>query len=179
MIIEIVDVAEPQSVKKYFTIEVSYKQDGKIAGKKLMSFLHPEVYATLKDAKRGEVYDVVSEKNDKGYWEWISVTKGGSVNVPENVSGSVVSTQRDFKKESTTVKSNYETKEERAARQVMIVRQSSLSTAVASLAVAGKNAVDPDKVIEVAKKFEDYVLGGTARDRAEQAVADIEDDIPY
>ena len=51
--------------------------------------------------------------------------------------------------------SNYETKEERAARQVYIIRQSSLATAVDLL---GQGA-STDTVIETAKVFEAYVLG--------------------
>jgi hypothetical protein len=54
--------------------------------------------------------------------------------------------------------SNYETKEERAARQVMIVRQSSLSNAVSTLSVGAKH-LTPSEVVAVAKEYERYVLG--------------------
>ena len=55
--------------------------------------------------------------------------------------------------------SNYETKEERAARQVLIVKQSSLSTAVSALAVGAKSTPSAADVIAYAKQLEQYVMG--------------------
>jgi len=174
MRIEIIDVSAPVSIKKYYTIEVAYRADGKTQGKKLMSFLFPETYIILSKAKRGDVFEVTSVKNDAGYWDWTEVTKS------ENHTGASIELApvagRDFKKEATTVKSNYETAEERAARQVMIVRQSSISNAIATLSVGAKTLKSED-VIATAKEYEAYVLGGTPRQLAEAAVAAIESDI--
>ena len=64
-----------------------------------------------------------------------------------------------------------ETKEERAARQVYIIRQSSLSTAVELLG-QGKSV---DEVIKVAKQFETYVFDKSS---SVNAINNIEDDIP-
>lgn len=60
-----------------------------------------------------------------------------------------------------TPKSNYETPEERAQRQVYIIRQSSISSAVAMLVGAAdkKTPVNSDNVLAVAKRFEAYVFG--------------------
>jgi hypothetical protein len=66
----------------------------------------------------------------------------------------------ESKGSTRVVGSNYETKEERQVRQIMIVRQSSLGHAVATFAVGGKTAPTPEAVIEVAKMYEQYVLGG-------------------
>ena len=55
--------------------------------------------------------------------------------------------------------SNYETKEERAARQTLIVKQSSLSTAVAALAIGAKSSPSASDVIAYAKQLEQYVMG--------------------
>ena len=174
MLIEIIDIGSPVAVKKYFTIEVAYRADGKTQGKKLMSFLFPETYITLSKAKRGDVFEVMSVKNDAGYWDWTEVTKS------ENHTGANIELApvagRDFKKESATVKNNYETAEERAARQVLIVRQSSLSTAVASHGIVG-NLKTANDIISLAKEYEAYVFGGTPRQLAEAAVAAIESDI--
>jgi hypothetical protein len=83
-------------------------------------------------------------------------------------------------KTNPSPKSTYETPEERAARQVLIVRQSSISSAV-EFAVAHK-VKDPQEVIAIAKQFEDYVFGN---DKVKQEVvevkpnfSDLEDDIP-
>ena len=176
MLVEIVDVGSPVAVKKYHTIEVAYKADGKVQGKKLMSFLFPEVYSTLSKAQRGEVYDITSVKNDAGYWDWTGVEKT-IINTTTTSSSTGIVSVRDFKKESATAKSNYETAEERAARQVLIVRQSSLSTAVAAQGIVGKLKT-ADDIINLAKEFEAYVFGGNPRQLAEAAVVAIESDLP-
>ena len=67
--------------------------------------------------------------------------------------------------------SNYETKEERAARQVYIIRQSSLSTAVELLG-QGKSVAD---VIATAKQFEAYVF---SKAEGVDAINELQDDIP-
>lgn len=58
--------------------------------------------------------------------------------------------------------STYETPEERAKKQVYIVRQSSLSNALTALAIGAKTPPKPDEVIELARKYEDYVFGKTS-----------------
>ena len=56
-------------------------------------------------------------------------------------------------------RSSYETPEERALRQVLIVRQSNISSAVALLSVGGKSALKVEDVLVVAKQLEQYVFG--------------------
>jgi hypothetical protein len=84
----------------------------------------------------------------RGYWDWVSI--GGDNAVSETKPASAASGTR-------VTGSNYETKEERAQRQILIVRQSSLSSAVELLG-PGKSV---DDVINVAKQFEAYVFGDT------------------
>jgi hypothetical protein len=59
-------------------------------------------------------------------------------------------------------RSTYETPEERAQRQILIVRQSSLSSAVALLTTGAKTAPSAQAVVDVAKEFEAYVFGVTS-----------------
>jgi len=134
---------------KYKMAEVAYKGgDGKVTSKKLMSFNHPEVFKTFADAKQGNVFTVESEKNDKGYWDWISASIGGAMQKSApSVSG------------NPSPKSTYETADERANRQVLIVRQSSLSNAVEFLGLNNKKIPSVQEVVEVAKYFESYVFG--------------------
>ena len=70
--------------------------------------------------------------------------------------------------------SNYETKEERAQRQVYIIRQSSISSAVELLGTGAKTA----DVIATAKEFEAYVFAKEANPTKEVNFDDLEDDIP-
>ena len=74
--------------------------------------------------------------------------------------------------------SNYETKEERADRQVLIVRQSSLSNAVGTLAIAGGKATAND-VISLAKLYEGYVLGGPSEQPSNSDIHELEEDLSF
>jgi hypothetical protein len=150
---------------KYKMAEVAYKGgDGKVTSKKLMSFNHPEVFKTFADAKQGAVFQVESQKNDKGYWDWISASIGGAVAKASPTTG------------NASPKSTYETAEERANRQVLIVRQSSLSNAVEFLGLNTKKIPSVQEVVEVATFFENYVFGKTSSPSAD-VMEDLESDI--
>jgi hypothetical protein len=152
-----------QNKGKYQLAVVEYNTaDGKTEKKNVVSFTNKALYSTLSTAKQGDVFDVKLGKNDKGYWEFQEATKsqGGA--------------QASYgSKASTSPKSTYETPEERAARQVYIIRQSSLSTAAAILTVGAKS-VQVDDVIKTAKQLEAYVFGKTD----ESFFEDMPEDIP-
>lgn len=152
----------PTAKGSYQVIELAYKNKSfqdKLEGKKIMSFTNKEVFSALKEASFGDVFNVSRVKNDKGFWDWTSVTNasGGAVssNPPSGVAPA--SSPSPAVKGNISPKSTYETTEERAARQILIVRQSSISSAV-ELAVANKSK-DPQEVIRIAKQFEGYVFG--------------------
>ena len=135
-------------VKNYNVCEVAYSSDGKTKGMKVLDFLQKDVFNAIKDAQPGDVYDASFEQNNKGYWQFSSVTATGEKAAvsPEARAGAVA---------SVPAKGNWETSDERAARQVLIVRQSCLSTAVDFL--GGKKVTEED-VIKTAKTFEAYVF---------------------
>lgn len=155
MIITLVDVGQPQNVKtqrgSYQTLEVSYRNEqGQIQGKKIVSFSNPQVFKDIQTFQKDDKLDIAATKDDNGYWQWQSIKKS------DGTGGTTVATNSS----STRVTgSNYETADERAKRQVFIVRQSSLANAVATLALnkdgAGATAED---VIALAKTYEDYVF---------------------
>lgn len=60
--------------------------------------------------------------------------------------------------------SNYETREERAARQRLIVRQSSLTAAMSALGVGAGEAGDVSEILELADKFTDWVFENNKSD---------------
>ena len=164
MQISIVDVGSPnthaaKNGRSYQSIEVMYKNDsGQAASKKLVSFRNPTVFNHIKGLTKGDTVNVTTVKNSEGYWDWTGIEGEGAVATQETkpaTGGRVTG-------------SNYETKEERATRQVYIIRQSSLSTAVDLL---GQGAKVTD-VIATAKEFEAYVFA-KATD-----FSDMEDDIP-
>jgi hypothetical protein len=146
--------SHPSSTGGYQKAEVTYKDlgSGKVAAKSVMSFKNPKVFAEMVNAKPGQVFSVESEKEGQ-YWEWKSVGQGGtpvptqSLNIPPKKEGV-----------NAAPKSNYETAEERAARQVLIVKQSSLSVAASVLSVGAKSPPNSDEVIALAQKFTDWVF---------------------
>ncbi len=168
MQITVIDVTEntkkSESGRTFQQLEVAYKNEqGQPQLKKLISFSNPNVYKAAKDWVKGDVVNVTTVKNEKtGYWDWVGLEGDGAVAETKPASASTG---------ARVTGSNYETKEERAARQVYIIRQSSLSTAVELLG-QGKSV---DEVINVAKQFEAYVFSKAS---AVNDSNDLQDDIP-
>ena len=164
MIIEIIDVGAPESVKtgkgQYQTLQVSFKNEqGQVQGKKLMSFSNPAVFKDIQGYAKGDRLDVLTVK-EGDYWQWKAFDKEGEAppraEAPKSTGGG-----------GKVIGSNYETTEERARRQVYIIRQSSLSTAVELLG-SGKSVND---VINTAKQFEAYVFSKEAELATEESPA--------
>lgn len=144
MQIRITQKTEVENKGKYNMATVHYSQDGQDKEKKIMSFAQKETYNTLVNAQPGEVYDIKAVKDGK-FWNWESATPAGG--------GSVASTGS-----TGGSKGNWETAEERAMRQVWIIRQSSIAAACQLYARdSGLNRVEA--VLEAAKRFEAYVHG--------------------
>lgn len=157
-VINVTNQTVPTSKGSYQALEVTYKEvaSGKTGTRKIMSFVKESknAFDNLADAKFGDVFDVkmVKDAQDK-YWVWTDAQKGTANAGTESVA-------KGTSPAATTVgKGNWETAEERAARQVYIIRQSSLSTAAAVLGVGTKSTPEANAVIEMAKQFEDYVFG--------------------
>ena len=173
MLINIVDVGAPnthaaKNGRSYQSIEVTYKNDqGQVANKKLMSFSNPSVFNHIKGLAKGDSLNVQTEKDANGYWQWTGI--GGDNAVATETKQAAPATG------GRVTGSNYETKEERAARQVFIIRQSSLSSAVALVSATSTEPTTTDNVIAIAKKFEAYVL---SQETGIDAINSLEDDIP-
>lgn len=182
MELNIIDVSQPttstnRNGRQYQSIEITYKgNDGRVANKKLMSFSNPEVFRVAQTWEKGDVVNVATEKDDAGYWQWTKILADGEAEpAPTNASAAQSSTAA--KTTNRVTGSNYETKEERALRQLMIVRQSSLSNAVATLATHG-SALTPEQVIQLATKYERFVMEGDTSSSS-TSIDDLTGDIPY
>lgn len=177
MLINIIDVGAPnthaaKNGRSYQSMEVTYKDEqAQTKTKKLMSFSNPSVFTHIKDLSKGDVVNVVTTKDDNGYWQWTSI--GGDAPAQESSKPAAAGVNR-------TTGSNYETKEERAARQVYIVRQSSISAAIGALTIGAKSVPTSDAILSLAKEFENHVF---AKEEVKTASnipeLDLEDDIPY
>ena len=181
MQVNVVDVSslnthQAKNGRQYQSIEIMYKNDqGQAQSKKLMSFANPAVFKAAQAWGKGDVIHVSTEKDPNGYWQWTAVGTADTTSDNRGDDSSVAAAPTQAKAATRVSGSNYETKDERAARQVMIVRQSSLSNAVATLAIEGSKATAND-VISLAKLYEGFVL-----DKQVEAnnIADLESDIPF
>jgi len=170
MQITVIDVGAPnthaaKNGRTYQSLEVTYKNDqGQAQSKKLMSFSNPQVFKAAQTWEKGTQVNVTTEKDANGYWQWTGL--GGDATVADNKPAAASSNN------STRVTgSNYETKEERAARQVYIIRQSSISSAI-DLLKDSKPTVEG--VLGVAKQFEEYIF---AEKKGIDAIDALEDDV--
>jgi hypothetical protein len=155
----------------YNKAQVAYDAGNGVKSHNIMDFANKQVYTAVVAAKPGDYFDVVTRKNDKGYDEWATITSVAPGAATASAAASPASGV------SRTTGSNYETKEERAIRQRLIVRQSSLSAAVATLAPGSKTALNPDEVMELAERYNSFVF---AEPKLFEQANDLpSDDIPY
>ena len=110
---------------------------------------------TLADLVKGDKFTAEMEKEGE-FWNWKKLSKGvaeastpAATNAPAKAAGGYQTRPND----------TYETKEERGQRQVMIVRQSSLTAALKLLEMQGQKKPTSADVITVAQEFEAWVLG--------------------
>lgn len=172
---------KPTQKGSYQMLEVAYKDlsnGGKVSAKKLMSFTNKEVFSVLAVAKAADVFDVVMEKGEK-YWDWVKVTKGQA-----SLSDAATSVAKTTGPQSVSGGNRgFETPEERAKKQIYIVRQSSLSSAIDLLTANVKTQPTVEEVIKIAQLFESFVFGTrVVEDVVSQDVGtieSIEEDIPF
>jgi hypothetical protein len=146
-------VTVPTAKGSYQTLDVTYRNldfGDKVETKKIMSFTFKEVFNTLKTSAAGDTFTISRTKNDKGFWDWTDASAGES-----GVAGQAAT---PTKSSVTAARTPYETPEERAARQVYIVRQSSITNAIETLKTDKKNP-SKEEVVEVAKYYEAFVFG--------------------
>ena len=176
MIIKVIDVEQGKGTSKagkpYDFLDVSFKNmtfQEKVEAKKIFPFGAKEVFSTLQKAGKGDVFTVLREKDKEGYWQWVGIAAGevemetGTTAAPAGAKPAGVAT-----------KSTFETPEERAKKQVYIIKQSSIGHAIEILKTDKKNPT-VEEVIGVAGVLVDYVLGITL----DAAPAQGNEDIPY
>lgn len=115
----------------------------------------------MADAQPGQTFDVKTEKDDKGYWQWTSVERVAPGAAAEVAPAPSASTSRSASANTAPAQrtNTYETPEERAIKQVYIVKQSSVANAIALLTTGAKSPPSVDAVLETAQKFTDFVFG--------------------
>lgn len=137
--------------------EVRYSKDGKDESKKIMSFAAPDVYTTLSGYTSFPVDVNVVMKKEGNFWNWKAIEspnqKGTSSDGPAAATTNKTSNGR-------VLGSNYETPEERARRQVYIIRQSSVSSAIEFAKAQSPKGIEKalEAILEDASKIEAFVM---------------------
>ena len=178
-----VEIKEVKEGKKDYKIaDVSYKnlEFNKVEGKKIVSFANPDVFQALKDAKPGDEFEVTKgEKSAAGFVPWTRCipVESGSEDGHEEVGRTGISASNQQIPSKNFPRSTYETPEERARKQLYIVRQSSIGYALAfhePFLASEETPITIQLILSTAKEFEKFVFG---KDPI-QELMDLDDDIP-
>lgn len=163
--------------KPYQVLEITFKNltFGKTESRMIFPFGETaETFKTLSTAQQGEVYDITVVKNDKGYNDWVKAVpgvEGADTSAPSQGGGTTVTTAKG----TPAPRSNYETPEERAAKQVYIVRQSAIGYAIGTLAPGAKAALNSSDVLKLAQEYEAFVFSSPQNEAKAAVVKDVKD----
>jgi hypothetical protein len=152
MYVEIISVEKehvPTPKGGYYKAKVSYASEQGNRSAYLVSYANPKVWQSIADAQPGSKFDVTLTKNAKGYDEWSAIAPAGTTSAPSAAPST-----------GTTGKvlgSTYETREERIARQRLIVRQSSLGHAIEILTTGAKSPPEVAAVYNLAEELCNFV----------------------
>lgn len=171
---EFIDNGKGGYNKLSVTYDSMYQGKSKTDTKKIMSFASPEAYNALKSAAPDSKWMITSEKEGE-YRVWKNAVPSNGQAAPSTGTTSTTAS----KGTPVASRGDWETSEERARKQVYIVKQSSISAAIALLKT-DKKQPEVAEVLKVAQEFTDFVFG-TAPAAAKsdiQGVLDLNDDIP-
>jgi hypothetical protein len=166
--------------KGYGKATVTYKGDRGVKTQTVLSFTNPAVYAALEGFKQGSQLEVELTKNDQGYWQWKSISLAGNAPNTEAPASAPTNTYAPTTSKPTTYAArDFETKAERAQRQALIVRQSSLSNAITILSSGAKSPPDRDAVLALAEQLVQWVYDTPKPPPDPSGFDNMENDIPY
>jgi hypothetical protein len=145
--------------KPYKEMDIEFLDlDGDRPKKKHLVSFNFKDFDKIAEAAIGSSWEIATKPaKDPQYVDWLTATP---ISLESNLAPSkAVSNGSSVSAATPAYKSTYETPEERARKQVYIVRQSSITAALAYLAQT--KVTDPSylDVISVAQRFEAYVFG--------------------
>jgi predicted DNA-binding WGR domain protein len=155
-----VEIVPAPAPAKYNILTINYTDAGKLASRKMFSFVAKEVYPVFAKASSGEYFEITEEKNAKGYNDFTSAKSVGMV-APnsEQASAPAATAGSPNKSYSAPASSTYSTKEERDQTQIYIVRQSSIKHAIDTITLLGGKKITQDEILTLARKYENFVFG--------------------
>lgn len=178
MTIELTNVSPVRIEGKFPKMDINYVRDGKNNNRTLAGVgKTKDVITVLSKATMGDSFEILLEKSaDDKFWNWVDAKKV----VPTAAAETVAAVKTSYQTKST-----YETPEERAKKQVYIIRQSSLANAIEFLNAQGKKFT-VDEVLERAQEFVDFVFQTECLNRAKglaeeglKQAEEFKDDIPF
>ena len=137
------------SYQKATVVYTNSKGENKEKG--VVSFSNPAVFSVIKDAKSGTKWDVEYAKDDP-YFNWAKVSP-----IVEDGNGLPTVVGKTGPTGGKVTGSNYETADERTKRQLMIVRQSSISNALEYMKNTNNQDFGVTDVLGIAQEFVDFV----------------------
>ena len=157
---------------RYSKAVVTYTSNGRNMQQTMMSFTNPDVFAIVQKLSPGQEIEVEITKNDAGYNQWASCKPVvADDSAPAATGGKSVTGGK-------SPVSQYETREERQVRQLHIVRQSSISNAVAALTPGAKAPLKAEDLVALAQEFVDFVYSDDTAEDLVAANPEIKD-VPY
>lgn len=168
------DVNEEKNGKTYSFFKLQYltdKKENKTYSGMMSALKFNKVLNTkLKEVKENDEVELTFGKNKFGYDELQGIEL---LNKP-------AAAKADVGNKPTSGYNNrdFETKEEREKKQVYIVRQSSISAAIALLKT-DKKVPTSFEILETAKQFEQFVFGGKVDGGIGSVDAALVDDLPF
>lgn len=151
-----IEVGKP-GPKGWSKAVVDYEVNGQRRKQNIMSFTNPAVYKAVTSGQfTGETVEVDIIKNAKGYDEWTAIQAAGTGNGASGASAPAP-TGTTTSAATRVTGSNYETAVERARRQVLIVRQSSLSNAI-DILKSTEALIEIEEVLPLAQRLVDWVF---------------------
>lgn len=150
-----VSTKQSKAGKPYQNVEVAFKNfdAGKVESKNIAQY--SKVFKAVVESKAGQTAEVGVVKNDGGYWEWDTFKRIQMTDDEKAAPAASTKTEGTTGVATFTNKSTYETPEERAKKQVYIVKQSSIANAIAFY---GDNPHSVDDVLGLAQIFTDFVF---------------------
>lgn len=150
MLIKLEAVKNARKEGKLGKLDIEYSRDGGKSTSRTLVAIGPTKDIMNKfreDGAVGKMWDVKLEKVEKNgqeFWNWVSAEPAGDAASPA--------------KAAYQAKSNYETPEERARRNLSICRQNALTNAV-QYYIAKDGKATPEAILELARTFTAFTTG--------------------
>ena len=145
---------------KYSKATVAYIYNGEQRTQNIVDFANPSIFKQVQELIGQEV-EVTLTKNAQNFNEW------SAVEVLGNQTSAASSGFAETPKTTRVSGSNYETAEERAKKQVYIIKQSSISNAIDLYSNTGferNESFNVEDILRTAQQFTDWVLSNEEKD---------------